>query len=80
VTRLLKDAIIEAATNAGDGNLVAYLETQARTNPAPFLTLLGKVLPTQVEATVQANYRISDEPLTEDEWAAQYAIGAPMGE
>lgn len=47
-TSLLKDAILRAAEQAGDGDLTAYLEHQARTNPAPFLSLLGKVLPTQI--------------------------------
>jgi hypothetical protein len=48
-TALLKDAILKAAENAGEeGGLVAYLTAQARLNPGPFLTLLGKVLPMQV--------------------------------
>lgn len=48
-TALLKDAILQAATNAGgkDG-LVGYLEIQAAANPGPFLALLGKVLPMQI--------------------------------
>lgn len=48
-TALLKDAILQAATNAGgpDG-LVGYLELQAAANPGPFMSLLGKVLPMQV--------------------------------
>jgi hypothetical protein len=47
-TQLLKDAILKAATDAGDGDMAAYLEKQARDNPGPFLSLLGKVLPMQV--------------------------------
>lgn len=47
-TALLKDAILKAAEQAGDGDLVAYLKKQAEQNPGPFMTLLGKVLPTQV--------------------------------
>lgn len=48
-TALLKDAIIQAATEAGDKEgLVGYLRQQARLNPGPFMTLLGKVLPMQV--------------------------------
>lgn len=47
-TALLKDAILLAATNAGDGDMAAYLEKQARENPGPFMGLLGKVLPMQV--------------------------------
>jgi hypothetical protein len=48
VTGLLKDAIIQAATDAGGGDLVLYLKDQAQQNPGPFLGLLGKVLPMQV--------------------------------
>jgi hypothetical protein len=47
-TMLLKDAIIKAATDAGEGDMAAYLTTQARENPGPFLALLGKVLPMQI--------------------------------
>jgi hypothetical protein len=50
-TALLKDAVLKAAETAGGGEpdgLVNYLVVQAKQNPAPFMTLLGKVLPTQV--------------------------------
>lgn len=48
-TALLKDAILQAAEKAGDKDgLVGYLTIQARENPGPFLSLLGKVLPMQV--------------------------------
>ena len=47
-TALLKDAILRAAANAGDGDMVTYLTQQAHLNPGPFLSLLGKVLPMQV--------------------------------
>lgn len=51
-TALLKDAIIQAAEKAGGkGGLVGYLETQASENPGPFLSLLGKVLPMQIQGT-----------------------------
>ena len=46
---MLKDAILKAAEQAGDGEgLVGYLKTQAKANPGPFMALLGKVLPMQV--------------------------------
>lgn len=46
----LKDAILEAANAAGGkGGTVAYLTSQATANPGPFLALLGKVLPTQIQ-------------------------------
>lgn len=47
-TALLKDALLQAATNAGNGDMVAYLTAQATANPGPFLALLGKVLPMQI--------------------------------
>lgn len=50
-TALLKDAILKAAQCAGGGGedgIVKYLERQAEENPAPFMSLLGKVLPMQV--------------------------------
>lgn len=48
-TRILKEAILLAAENAGgDGGLVGYLQQQALDSPSAFLSLLGKVLPTQV--------------------------------
>lgn len=48
-TALLKDAILEAAGNAGkEKGLVGYLTAQAALNPGPFMALLGKVLPMQV--------------------------------
>jgi len=47
-TTLLKDAILKAATDAGDGDMAAYLTGQARANPGPFMALLGKVLPMQI--------------------------------
>ena len=50
VNALLKEAILEAADRAGgQGGVVAYLHTQAIANPGPFLTLIGKVLPLQVQ-------------------------------
>lgn len=47
-TQLLKDAILKAATDAGEGDMAAYLQKQAEENPGPFMALLGKVLPMQV--------------------------------
>lgn len=47
-TALLKDAILKAATDAGNGDMAAYLKQQAILNPGPFMSLLGKVLPMQV--------------------------------
>lgn len=57
-TALLKDAILKAAEQAGnkvgDDGLVSYLELQAIENPGPFMTLLGKVLPIQLQGDAEA--------------------------
>lgn len=44
-TGALKEMILEALSNKGG---VGYLEQQADDNPTAFLTLVGKVLPLQV--------------------------------
>ena len=47
ITADLKRAILEAAEAAGgEGGTAGYLTRQADENPAAFMTLLGKVLPT----------------------------------
>lgn len=48
ITALLKDEILQAADNAHPEGRVAYLAQQAKEQPAAFMALLGKVLPTQV--------------------------------
>lgn len=51
-SKLLKDAILEAAEKAGNKfgkeGLVSYLEHQAKENPSAYMSLMGKVLPLQV--------------------------------
>lgn len=58
-TALLKDAILKAAAGAGDGDMAVYLEKQAKDNPGPFMALLGKVLPMQVNAEVEGGLTIT---------------------
>lgn len=49
-TALLKDAILQAAEQAGgEGGIVGYLTLQAHENPSAYLSLLGKVIPLQVQ-------------------------------
>jgi len=59
-TALLKDAILQAAKEAGDdiddGGIASYLKQQATLNPAPFMALLGKVLPTQLEGNLNFSH------------------------
>jgi hypothetical protein len=61
-TALLKDAILKAATDAGGGDMVAYLTAQAVANPGPFMALLGKVLPMQMtgldEGAIEINVTV----------------------
>ena len=46
LTLALKEAILQAAENAGgEEGTVGYLKQQAILNPGPFLGLLGKLLP-----------------------------------
>lgn len=45
---LVRDAILQAGADAHPNGLAGYLTNQAMLNPTAFMTLLGKVLPTQV--------------------------------
>ena len=68
-TALLKDAILKAAQDAGNGDMAEYLKVQAVTNPGPFMALLGKVLPMQVTG-------LDDGPL---EMITRIELVAPRG-
>ncbi len=74
-TALLKDAILEACQIAGDKEgMVGYLVTQAKENPTAFMTLIGKVLPLQIVADVTQHVaEVTDEIMTPEEWAEQWA-------
>lgn len=65
-TALLKDAILKAAANAGDGDMVEYLTQQARVNPGPFMSLLGKVLPMQLSGDPDSPIRHKIEMIIVD--------------
>ena len=67
-TTLLKDAVLKAAEVAGGGepdSLVNYLVGQAKQNPGPFMTLLGKVLPMQVSGEDDKDIRITIRQIVE---------------
>ena len=54
-TALLKDAILQAAEQAGgEDGMIGYLQTQAKDNPTGFMSLLGKVLPMTVTGDANA--------------------------
>jgi hypothetical protein len=50
VTGALKEMILKALDEAHPDGSVEYLKAQANANPTAFLTLVGKVLPLQVDA------------------------------
>jgi hypothetical protein len=80
-TALLKDAILQAGELAGgkDG-LIGYLRAQALANPGPFMSLLGKVLPVQVNANVSHSAeRLSDDELASIIAASRYGIAEAEG-
>ena len=54
VTAELKEMILQALDGAGG---VAYLQEQATQRPSAFLTLVGKVLPLQVNANVEGEIK-----------------------
>ncbi len=54
VTKALKEMILGALDDAGGQE---YLAKQAGKNPAAFMTLIGKVLPQDVHATVAATVK-----------------------
>lgn len=70
MTKLLREAILQAAENAGDGDIVSYLTTQAQQNPGPFMSLLGKVLPLTLQGDEEGGpvrvERIELVPLVND--------------
>lgn len=55
---LIREMIVEALYQAGG---VEYLVRQANGKPAAFLALIGKVMPVQIEADVNANVNGSIE-------------------
>jgi hypothetical protein len=82
-TILLKDALLQAATEAGGkAGLVGYLKTQAIKNPGFFMQQLGKILPLQVTGAdggpvmiVTGVQRLADEV---QERMRDEANGVPM--
>lgn len=50
ITMALKEMILQALDDADPEGSVAYLVKQAKENPTAFLTLVGKVLPLDVNA------------------------------
>lgn len=68
-TTELKEMILGALDKSGGQE---YLEKQATENPNAFMTLLGKVLPTQVDMDAKVCSTISSEPMSADDWTKRY--------
>jgi hypothetical protein len=66
LTRDIREMIRAALDQAGG---VKYLVAQAEKNPAAFLTLVGKIIPTQIDAAVKRDVA----ELTRDELLALIA-------
>lgn len=58
-TAALKDMILAALDGAHESGGVEYLKEQAGKNPAAFLTLVGKVLPLQVNGDMEHRVKVS---------------------
>jgi hypothetical protein len=58
ITREIKEMVTTALGNAGG---VKYLTKQAKENPTAFLTLVGKIIPLQVNAKHTGNITHSHE-------------------
>lgn len=55
-TKALKDMILGALDKAGGEK---YLQRQADDNPNAFLSLIGRVLPTELKANVEGNITVN---------------------
>lgn len=58
-TAALKDMILTALDGAHDDGGIGYLRQQAADNPTAFLTLVGKVLPLQVNGDMEHRVKVS---------------------
>lgn len=59
MTKVLKDVILGALDDAGGRD---YLAKQAKENPAAFMSLLGRLLPQELKAEVQAQVSAQLDP------------------
>jgi hypothetical protein len=61
-TAAVKDMILQALNEAHEDGGAAYLKEQAEKNPTAFLTLVGKVLPLDVNANHSGGVRVIHVP------------------
>ncbi len=55
-TKALKDMILGALAKAGGET---YLQRQAESNPNAFLSLIGRVLPTELKGSLEGNITVN---------------------
>ncbi len=77
-TRVLKDAILLAATEVGEdgkgkGALVGYLKRIALRHPKSYCALLGRVIPLQIQGDPSAPLRIISDDTSPQQAAVIYA-------
>ena len=74
VTAALKDAILMAADAAHPEGMVVYLTHQAQENPTAFMSLLGRVVPADVNANIVHHMvaRMPVEPKSVEEWEKRH--------
>lgn len=74
VTANVKDCILQAFHKAGG---VDYLVEQSQKNPVAFMSLVGKVVPTEIVAdVVQTQYVVYalPEAVTAEQWQTERAL------
>ena len=59
MTKALKEMILTALDEAHEDGGIEYLKAQASANPTAFLTLIGKVLPLQVNGDLEHRVKVS---------------------
>ena len=79
INAALRDMILASLDKAGGE---AYLVEQARANPSAYLALLGKLIPKDITATVEARaYIVAPEQAASMEaWAGQVQVAPDDGE
>ena len=74
-TRDLRDMILASLDKAGG---LDYLVRQSEANPGPYMTLVAKVLPKEVQATLDMRTYIvaPEQAASMEEWAGQVEVDA----
>ena len=57
-TAEIKEIIREALEEAHECGAKEYLKKQAKDNPTAFMTLIGKIIPADVNAKIEGNFTV----------------------